>query len=188
MSCADPIGFEALVAYWLDELQSADAQTLEQHLFGCGQCAGRLEWIAALADGVRAVVRAGALGMVVSAPFVEAMKRAGLRLREYQLEPGASVNCTIRSDEDAVVSRVRATLSGVERVDVLHRVTIGGVEQPEVRVEDVPFDPATGEILLIPPAAALKAMPAHIVRTRLVAVREAGEAPIGDYTFMHSAQ
>ena len=33
--------------------------------------------------------------MVVSEPFVEAMKQAGLRLREYRLEPGGSVNCTI---------------------------------------------------------------------------------------------
>ena len=72
----------------------------------------------------------------------------------------------------------------MKRVDVVHRRTIEGVEEPEVRLEDVPFDPASDEILLIPPAAALKAMPAHTVRTRLIA----GDTPLGDYTFLHSSQ
>jgi hypothetical protein len=52
----------------------------------------------------------------------------------------------------------------------------------------VPFDPAAGEVLFIPPAAALKAMPAHTVRMRLIAVGEAGEAPLGEYTFVHTPQ
>ena len=76
--------FERLAEYWLGEV--AD-EALEEHLFACAECAARLEWLAALSDGVRAAVRAGAFGMVVPAPFVEAMKRAGMRLREYL--PGA---------------------------------------------------------------------------------------------------
>jgi hypothetical protein len=43
-------------------------------------------------------------------------------------------------------------------------------------------------VLFIPPAAALKAMPAHTVRMRLIAVGEAGEAPLGEYTFVHTPQ
>jgi hypothetical protein len=114
------------------------------------------------------------------------MKHAGLRLREYRIDSGGRVNCTIRTDEDAVVSRIRAPLSGVKRLDALQRLEVGGVEQPEVRLEDVPFDPRSGEVLFIPPPAALKKMPAHRMRMRLVAVGEAGETPLGEYTFAHS--
>jgi hypothetical protein len=181
-----PIGFETLAAYWLGEAAGAEEEKLEEHLFACAHCAGRLEWLAGLSAGVRVAVRAGMVGMMVSAPFVEAMKQAGMRLREYRIDPGGRVNCTIRADEDAVVSRIRAPLSGVKRVDALHRLEVGGVEQPDVRLEDVPFDPASGEVLFIPPPAALKKMPAHRLRVRLVAVGEAGETPLGEYTFAHS--
>ena len=181
-----PINFEYLVAYWLGELPEGQEEKIEEHLFGCAHCAGRLEWLAALSAGVRAAVRAGALGMMVSAPFVEAMKQAGLRLREYRLDPGGRVDCTIRADEDAVVSHMRASLAGVRRVDLLQEVEVGGVAQPEVRLEDVPFDPVSGELVFIPQPAALKKMPAHRMRMRLVSVGEAGEVPIGEYTFEHS--
>ena len=181
-----PIDFERLAAYWLGELGAAEEEKLEEHLFGCAHCAARLEWLAALSAGVRAAVRAGALGLMVSAPFVEAMKQAGMRLREYRLGPGESVNCTIRADEDAVISRIRAPLTGVSRIDLLQRVEVGGAEQPELRLEDVPFDPRSGEVLFIPPPAALKKMPAHRIRMRLVSVGEAGETPLGEYTFAHS--
>lgn len=177
---------ERLAAYWLGELPAAEAQDAEEHFFACEACAGRLEWLAELSDGVRGAVRAGALGMVVSAPFVEAMKRAGMRLREYRSDPGATVDCTIRADEDAVVSRIRAPLTGVTRLDMVNRVEVGGVAQGEVRVEDVPFDAASGELVFIPPPAALKKMPAHTMRVRLVAVQQAGERVIGDYRFAHT--
>src|SRR5262245_41260169 len=88
MACENPIGFETLVAYWLGEVPEKRAATLEEHLLGCAHCTKRLEWLAALAAGVRAAVQDGKVSMVVSEPFVDAMKQAGLRLREYQLEPG----------------------------------------------------------------------------------------------------
>ena len=176
--------FDELAAYWLGELAAADA--VEEHFIACERCAAQLEWLARLAQGVRAAVRAGALGLVVSAPFVEALARAGMRLREYRTSPGMTTSCTIRADDDAVVSRLRAPLAGVARVDMLHRVEIGGVTQDEARVEDLPFDPAAGELLFIPAASALKKMPAHTQRVRLVAVEAAGERVIGDYTFAHT--
>ena len=180
------LDFERLAAYWLGELPAGEAQNAEEHFFACEACAGRLEWLAEASDGVRTAVRSGALGIVVSAPFIEAMKRAGMRLREYRTDPGMTTRCTIRADEDAVISRLRAPLSGVTRLDMVNRVEVGGVAQGEVRVEDVPFDAASGELVFIPPPAALKKMPAHTMRVRLVAVREAGERVIGDYTFAHT--
>jgi hypothetical protein len=183
VTCGNPIGFETLVAYWLGEVPESREATLEEHLFACAHCSKRLKQCVALAAGVRAAVEGGRVSLVVSGRFVEAMKQAGLRLREYQLEPGGSVNCTIRADDDAVISRLHAPLAGVKRLDV---VSMHGGGEPEVRLIDVPFDPEAGEVLVIPPAAWLKTMPAFTMRMRLIDVGSTGEAPLGDYTFNHS--
>ena len=186
MICERPLPFETLTAWWLGELRETEAEAVEEHLFSCAHCARRGEELAALAAGVRTAVRSGAVGLAVSAPFVERLKEAGLRLREYRLAAGETVNCTLRADEDAVVSRLRAPVAGVTRLDVLQRLEVGGVEAPEVRVEDVPFDPEAGEVLFVPTPAWLKQMPAHTFRVRLVAVGAGGEAAIGEYSFVHT--
>src|SRR5688572_6809176 len=180
--CKDPIAFDLLAAWWLGELPEAQAAALEEHLFGCAHCTRTAETLAALARGVRAAVQDGRVSMVVSAPFVEAMRQAGLRLREYRVEAGGSVSCTIRADDDAVVSRIRAPLAGVERLD-LARMQAGG---PEVRLADIPFDAESGEVLVVPSAAWLKTMPAFTMRMRLIAVGDAGERQLGEYTFNHA--
>jgi hypothetical protein len=181
--CKEPIELGALAAWWLGEGESTK---VEEHLFACAQCAGRAEWLVALSEGVRVALRSGAIGMAVSAPFVEAMKRAGLRLREYRNDPGGLVHCTMAADDDAVVSRLRAPLAGVKRLDVVQRVKVPGSSEVEFRLDDVPFDPASGEVLLVLPPAVLKKMPAHTASMRLFAVGEQGNVPLGEYTFEHS--
>jgi len=184
---ADHIDFEALVAYWLGEAPASESEKIEEHFFACAACTGRLESLAALSEGVRAAVRGGRVGLFVSRGFVDALVQAGLRLRQYSLEAGGSVNCTLLAEEDAVVSHVRAPLAGVKRLDALRRVSVAGVDGPEERVVDVPFDPAADEVLFVVTPARLKRMPSHTVHLQLVAVDEAGERPLGDYTFLHTA-
>lgn len=182
MTCTNPIPFEDLAAYWLGEMLEKNEETLEEHFFRCAHCSARLEELAALAAGMRAAVQDGKVSLVASGPFVRAMRQAGLRVREYRLDPGGSVNCTIRADDDAVVSFIRAPLAGVKRLDVLCTED----SKPEVRLADVPFDAETGVVLVIPSAARLKTMPAFTMRMRLTAVGDAGESEIGEYTFLHS--
>jgi hypothetical protein len=184
--CAHPVAFETLVAYWLGELAEAAEASIEEHLFGCAACTGQLEALAAVASGIRAVVRNGSVHAVVSGRFVEQMQRDGLRIREYRVGPGEAVACTIRADDDAVIGRLQVRLEGVQRVDALQSVDVGDGRVREWRVEDVPFDPHGGELLTLPSAAALKRMPAHTFRVRLVAVEEGGDRPVGDYTFAHT--
>lgn len=183
MTCANPIGFETLVAYWLGEVPEAAETALEEHLLACAHCSARLEQLAAIAAGVRAAVEGGRVSLVVSGRFVETMRKAGLRLREYRVDPGGSVNCTIAPEDDAVISRLRAPLAGVTRLDLVR--TLSG-DAPPQRITDLPFDAAAGEVFVIPPAAWLKTMPAFTMRMRLIDVGERGETPIGEYTFDHS--
>jgi len=93
------------------------------------------------------------------------------------------VYCTIRAEDDAVVSRLRAPLAGVKRLDVV-RLRDGG--EPEERLVDVPFDAEAGEVFVIPSAAWLKTMPAFTMRMRLIDASGQAEAPLGEYTFNHS--
>ncbi|HEX6321165.1 MAG TPA: hypothetical protein VFZ84_20050 [Burkholderiales bacterium] len=130
-------------------------------------------------------MREGRVAAGISAAFLETLRSQGMRIREYRVPAGGRVECTLRADDDAVVPRMQAPLAGVKRVDVLQRLELGR-EVSEQRVEDVPFDPAAGEVLFLPSAAWLRKMPAHTVRMRLVAVDEAGERPLGEYTFAHT--
>jgi hypothetical protein len=184
--CAQPIDLEALVAYWLGELSDAAEAIVEEHFFGCAHCAQRLDDLAALASGIRAAVHNGALRAVITPPFLGHMKRQGMRIREYRLAPGESVACTIRLDDDAVVGRMQVALAGVKRLDVLEHLDMRNGVVRQGRLEDVPFDPEAGELLVLPSAAALKQLPAHTFRLRLVAVDEAGDRPLGEYTFAHT--
>lgn len=178
--------FEALVAWWLGELPQAEAEGVEEHLFACALCTRRLEVLAALGSGIRAAVSGGMLQAMISKGFLEAMRAQGLRVREYQLEPGERVECTMTAEDDAVVSRVRAPLAGVKRLDALWRIEAGGRVE-ELRLEDVPFDPASDEVLSLPLAPArLRKMPAHTASMRLVAVEEQGERELGEYVFAHT--
>ena len=185
-TCAKPIELEALAAYWLGELGEAAEAPLEEHLFGCAHCTRRLEWLAACAGGVRAAVRDGAIALSLTAGFLEHMKRAGMHIREYPVAPGGTVNCTIRAEDDAVVSRLEAPLAGVRRVDELRSLDLGDGRTERWRLEDVPFDPQAGEVLFSPAAAALRKLPANTLRVQLLAVDEAGERPLGEYTFAHT--
>jgi hypothetical protein len=126
--------------------------------------------------------------MVISAPFLARMKAEGMRVREYLLEPGGSVHCTIHAEDDALLTRVRVPLAGVKRLDALHVLEVGGERAPEVRLEDVPFDPGAGEVLFVPPAALIKTLPKHTYRVRLVAVDAGADTPLGEYTFFHTPQ
>ena len=178
-----PTPLATLIEYWLGELSASDEAALEEHFFSCDACMRQLEGLASLAAGVRAAVGDGRIGMFVSTAFVDAMKAAGLRLREYRLQPGGSVNCTIGADDDAVVSRIMAPLGGVERLDI---VRIGSSGDDQSRVTDVPFDANSGEVVMIPPPRQLKAMSSFTLQLRLIAVDGSQERDIGRYTFNHS--
>jgi anti-sigma factor RsiW len=169
--------FATLVDYWFGDLPPDEEAAFEEHLFGCGECTAKLGELVVLGEAAGTAFREGAVRAVISHPLYDAMKKEGLRLREYRVRPGTSVQCTIRQTDDFVVSRLEAPLAGVRRVDLL---------TPEGRFEDVPFDAHAGDVLVIPPPAALKRSGAFNTYMRLFSVEDTGERMLGEYTFLHS--
>lgn len=182
-TCAAPVPFPTLVEYWLGELDDADERGVEEHLLGCGHCAGQLGELAALASGIRSAFRRGAIRTIVSDAFLKRLAQAGMRVREYRVPRGGSVHCAVSADDDVVIGRLEAPLMDVMRLDLL-----GLNERGEVyaRLEDIPFDASAGEVLFCPPIADLKQRPAHTDRVRLIAKDAGGERLIGEYTFIHT--
>jgi hypothetical protein len=179
--CTAPIPFAALVEYWFGDLGQGDEERIEEHLLGCAQCSDRLDDLAELGAGISSAFRSGAVWAVISPALLQKMKEEGLRLREYPVAPGGSVNCTISAADDAVISRLEASLEGVTRLDVVHLN-----DQGEVRLFDIPFEPTAREVLFCPSAVRLKKKSAHTHIVRLLAVDQAGERPLGHYTFFHT--
>jgi hypothetical protein len=180
--CATPLTDEALLAWWAGELPLPEQERLEEHLLSCDDCSRRGHTLAAVAQGVQGLVRAGELPAVVLPAVVERWRSEGRRIREYRVRPGGGVQCTVSPDDDVVLSRLRAELGGVGRLDLVIRVDDG----PEERLSDLPFDSTADELIFAPSAVALRAMPAHVQRMRLLAVEEEDERVLGEYTFHHT--
>lgn len=180
--CRRPLGLETLVAYWVGELDEEDTQRVDEHLLGCEPCGAELEGVIALGEGVRRAFGAGLFGTVVGSRFTQTLAERGLRLREYRVERGGSVNCSIGPDDDMVIGRLDAPLAGVARLDM---ELTGMPGEPAMRATDIPFDAGSGEVVIVAPAARLRELPACVQRMRLLAVDDIGERVIGDYTFNH---
>jgi hypothetical protein len=182
-SCRAPIELPALLAYWLGELDAASEARTEEHLLGCAACSRRLEELAALADGVRALTREGVVHAVVSDVFVRRLIERGVRVREYRVPCNGSVNCTVAPEDDVVIAWLEAPLGGITRLDV---VAIDSEGHGQARLEDIPFSVDSDGVAITQPVDRLRALPASTARMRLLAVDERGERVIGEYTFHHT--
>jgi hypothetical protein len=178
------------MAYWLGELDGSrdePARTrepeLEEHLFGCENCGARLREIVQLGEGIRRVTRAGGVHAVLTAEFIRRLQGSGVRVREYRLQPGGSVNCTVAPEDDLVIAHLHAPLAGVQRLDMVLDDVPSGAHR---RAEDVAFDPAADEIVMMPNVMGLRQLGVATQRARLLAVEREGERVIGEYTFNHS--
>ena len=170
-----------LLDYWLDDVEDARQHATEEHLFECAACSDRLATIVRLGAAVRRELLRGGVTFVTSMPFVLGVKEAGWRVREYELDPGGSVNCTVTPDDDFVVAYLRAPLQDVRRLDLKIDDSTAGAH----RFEDVPFDREAEGVAAVTSTAYLRTLGRNRQRVQLVAVDEAGERVLGDYTFNH---
>lgn len=181
--CTAPTPVATLVGYWLGELDGEREAELEGHLLGCDDCSAQLRELLRLGEGIKQATRAGSAHAVLPAAFIQRLQASGLRVREYRLRPGGSVNCTVIPEDDLVIAHLHAPLTDVQRLDLLFDDVTSGARW---RVEDVAFDPAADEVVLASNMAELRRLPVTTQRVRLLAVERATERVIADYTFHHS--
>ena len=181
--CDSPVPLATLLDYWLGEVGGDEEGRLDAHLLGCDACSRRLQELVDLSGAIRSLVRQGAVYAVISHRLLERLARRGARIRQYQVPLNGSVNCTVAPHDDLLVARLQAPLAGVERLDL---VLVGIGEPGEARLTEIPFDPASGTVILMPQIGEVRRRPAHQARARLVAVSGSGEQVLGDYVFNHS--
>jgi hypothetical protein len=99
------------------------------------------------------------------------------------VDPGGGVACTITPQDDLVISRFAADLSGAKRVDI-SSCDAEGNEQ--ARVCDVPLTRMRDEVVFSQSTDALRALGRERLRVRLIAVDDTEERLLGEYTFDHT--
>jgi hypothetical protein len=184
VNCAQPIEPAVLMDYWLAALPPETEATVEEHLMGCDRCGDRLREIIALAEGLRTLSRSGSLQVVLTDQFVKHAGGAGQRVRQYAPPAGGSVQCTVAADDDLLVGRLAADLSGAARVD-LSWCNEQGVEF--LRMADIPVQADTGMVVCQQSITIAKASSSNTLIARLVAVDpEGAERLLGEYAFHHT--
>ncbi|MHB1124053.1 MAG: hypothetical protein ACYC0T_15225 [Ramlibacter sp.] len=174
---------DALLDYWLRESGLAETDAAEEHLMRCDTCGEALDELIALGEGVRSAFRAGEVWVASSEAFAQRVAGEVRRMREYRLPHNGSVNCTVAPDDEVLVTRLAAPLQRVRRVDVARETSLAPDEW--VRVEDLPFDPEAGELVLVANIAGIRELPEHTMRVTLLAVEGSGARELGTYTFRH---
>jgi hypothetical protein len=180
--CPRPLDDAILLEWWTGEVPASGRRLVEEHLLGCDSCSARARVLSALAEGVASLVRTGRIQAVVTAEVVERMRREGRKVREYRVNAGGGVQCTVAPDDAFLVARLQARLDPGDRLDLLSRIDDG----PEIRIADLPCIFGASEVIVAEPVDRIGARPAHVERLRLVAVRAEGERLIGEYTFNHT--
>jgi hypothetical protein len=184
LKCARPIDPAMLADYWIGIMPDPEVEALEEHLLECDHCGHRLRQVIVLADGIRKLAREGSLRMVVSDVFLQRAAESGLAVREYRVPPGGSVECTVTAEDDLLIGRVAANLSGAKRVDMCI-CNENGIEQ--LRLPDIPVHSGRSSIAFQESITFMKSAPSLKMIMRLVGFDDMGsEQVLGEYTFNHT--
>ena len=183
-ACAEPLDLSALIDYWLGDLAPDAEERAEEHLLGCAACSERMGDLVALSGGVRSLANRGVVRAVVTSAFLERLIDEGLRVREYRLVPGGSVECTVMPSDDLVAARLTADLRGVQHIDLVKCDAEG---REKNRLKDIPVSASAQEVVLLERIDRIRALPACVQRVRLVAPDADGERLLAEYTFVHTS-
>lgn len=184
MSCANPLADAVLTDYWIAALTKSEEEAIEEHLFACDECVGRLREVIALANAVRSLAREGSLLMVVSEAFLERITEQGLRVREYTPPNGGSIACTVTAEDDFLIGRLTADLRGATRVDLAFCDERG---TEKLRLADIPFNSESSGVAFQQSITYAKAAPSETMIARLIAFDQTGgESLLGEFTFNHT--
>jgi hypothetical protein len=184
MTCENPLDIAVLADYWAGALPQSEEEAIEEHLFACDECGALLDECIALAGSIQRLTRQGSLLMVVSDTLVKRFAEEGARVREYAPPVGDSIACTVTAQDDFLIGRLTADLTGAKRVD-LCICDEQGAER--LRLADIPFNSESGGVAFQQSITYAKAAPSETMIARLVGFDDAGgERLLGEYTFNHT--
>jgi len=175
--------WDTLVDYWLGDTDGTATEAIDAHLMHCDSCGAAFDEVVSLSRGVRDAFAHGAVPSMLTAAFVERLKAAGRRVREYRVLLNGSVLCAVAPDDDLLVGRLVAPLQGVTRLDAVFAPSF--MPGHEERLQDIPFDAVRGEVVFAPKLGEVRQHPAHDLVVRLIAVDSTGERELGHFTFRH---
>jgi hypothetical protein len=177
------IAFERLAMLALGELPEDQRPEVEEHVLGCDHCASVLEALLDLGEVLPRVVRDGVVRMLPGRALVELLDREHLVTRRYRLDAGGQVACTVDAKDIYTAMHLGGVdTRGVKRIDWLY-----GSPSSQYRLEDIPFQPGDSEIVFVQPATYLRTLPTERKTIRLIAVDDAGERVLCEYTLNHTA-
>jgi len=176
-ACATPIPAERLLEYLLGELEAADEDQLEIHLFGCAACAAEGDRVAGLATAIGRVVPP-----VLTRSRFESLEDAGVVSQVNVMAPGDVARVVYPSSGKLLVLRMGgADLGDARRVDVELRTLDG---EPVARLDDVPFDASRGEVLVACQHHFSETFP-HDLVFAMELVSGDDRRPVAEYTVFH---
>ena len=175
------VSLDELIRYWHRELDDARSAEIEEAVFEDAAVARKLQAIAALDDGVRAMIGAGRLQSTLTVRAIDALAAAGLAVRTYEVRPGEVVPCTI-AGEDLVAIRLRGAFATGGRVDVVMHGSFDGMPPASERYDDVAIDREASEVVLVYPGERIRALP----RSRFRYTVTCSGAPVGEYHLEHT--
>ena len=181
--CATPIDPAVLMDYWIGVVAPAEADAIEEHLFGCDSCGGRLRETIALAESLHVLARSGSLVVVTSDQFVKHAAESGQRVREYAPPSGGGVQCTVSIDDDFLVARLAADLAGATRVDLSW---CDGEAVEFLRMPDIPVRADAADVVCQQSITMAKAAASGVMIARLVSVESDHERLLGEFAFHHT--
>ena len=181
VTCDEPIAFGALVDYWCEAADGPAAEALEEHLFSCEPCAGRMAGVATMARGIAGLGRGGAR-LLLTPSLLERLRADAVRMRAYTIDAGGAVACTIAPDDELCVTTLRADLRTVRRLDLDLLDEHGDLVN---HAADVPFDRARGEVLLGDSGTFLRTLPAMSFCLRLTEVEPSAIRVVAEYRMNH---
>lgn len=177
-ACTEPVSAADLVDYWAGDLDSDRQDAVEAHLIGCAACTTHSGRIAAITETLR-----GLIPPIVSTEMLAGLRKRGLSVIENVMRPGDRKDVVFPNDVDVLIHRLSG-LPLADAVSVRFRMTAESTGQLMAEIDDVPFDRATGSVLI----ACQKhyaAMPHDTVAEMRVRDR-AGRETVHIFTILHS--
>jgi hypothetical protein len=155
-ACSHGVTAESWIDFFAGELDEEAGERLEQLLFECAHCAAEAERWGAVIGGVEIVIPP-----VLSTKALLALQDLGEPMNENVMQPGERRRARFPEGGRLLIHRLQGSeLASADSVNL-------ELSSPEgaslVRFEDVPFDRATGEVIVACQRHFGESFPANIV-------------------------